>query len=99
MIIIGNLLSTVASILGSVISVYSLIVIVAALISWVNPDPYNPIVRTLRMLTEPVFYRIRKWLPFVYIGGVDLSPLVLLLALQLVQGVVVNSLRMYALGM
>ncbi|WP_327077712.1 YggT family protein [Paucidesulfovibrio longus] len=53
---------------------YQLVVIVAALITWVNPDPYNPIVRTLRTLTEPVFYRVRRWLPFVNMGGIDPLP-------------------------
>lgn len=60
---------------------YQLVVIVAALITWVNPDPYNPIVRTLRTLTEPVFYRVRRWMPFVNMGGIDLSPVVVILVL------------------
>ena len=48
-------------------------VIIAAVITWVRPDPYNPIVRTLRLLTEPVFYRVRKWLPFTYSSGLEFS--------------------------
>ena len=67
-------------------------VIVACLISWVNPDPYNPIVRILRNLTEPVLWRIRKYLPFTYVSGLDLSPVVLLLAIQLIRMIVVKSL-------
>lgn len=83
---------TVAKLFEVVINLYTFIIIVAALLSWVNPDPYNAIVRILRSLTEPVYFRVRKWLPFVYINGLDLSPLVILLALQLFNGVVVMSL-------
>lgn len=96
MFVIGNLLMTIARIAEIVINLYTLIIIVAALISWVNADPYNQIVRILRSLTEPVYFRIRKWLPFVYINGLDLSPIVVLLVLQMFNGVVVQSL--YQLG-
>lgn len=97
MFVIGNLLVTVAQILGTVINLYTIVIVVAALISWVNPDPYNSIVRILKSLTEPVYYRIRKWLPFVYINGLDLSPIILLLSLQLLNGVVVNSLLQFGM--
>lgn len=92
MFVVGNLLMTFARLLEIVINLYTFVIIIAALISWVNPDPYNPIVRILRSLTEPVYYRVRKWLPFVFVGGLDLSPLVVLLVLQLINGVVVMSL-------
>ena len=68
----------------------------SSLLTWVRPDPYNPVVRTLNALTEPVLYRIRKWLPFTYISGLDLSPIVVLIAIQLVQSIVVRSLFQYA---
>ena len=96
--VLGNFLLTVAGILDSLLTVYSIVVLVACLVTWVNADPYNPIVRTLRVLTEPVFYRIRKWLPFVFIGGLDLSPIVLIIAIQLIKGVVVQSLYQLATG-
>ena len=73
-----------------------LCVIIAAVITWVRPDPYNPIVRALRMLTEPVFYYVRKWMPFTYRAGIDFSPVVVLLAIQLVNQIVVRSLMQYA---
>jgi YggT family protein len=57
-------------------------VIIAALLSWVKPDPSNPIVQTLYRLTEPVYSFIRKKMPFLVIGGVDLTPLVIILGLQ-----------------
>ncbi len=97
MFVFANLVTTVAGLLSLVINLYIFVIIVAAFLSWVNPDPYNAIVRTLRTLTEPVLYRIRKHLPFVMVSGIDLSPIVALVALQLLNGVVVQSL--HQLGM
>jgi YggT family protein len=77
----------------SLINLYFFIVIGACLITWVKPDPYNPIVRILRQLTEPALWRIRKWLPFTYINGLDLSPIVLLLGLQVLQMLISGLLR------
>lgn len=96
--VLGNFLLTVAGILDSILTVYSIIIFVACLITWVNPDPYNPIVRILRTLTEPVFYRIRKWIPFVVVGGLDLSPIALLIFIQLTKGVIIQSLYQFAAG-
>lgn len=92
MFVFVNILEAVIHIADMLLSVYSIVVIVACLLSWVNPDPYNPIVRALRNLTEPLLWRIRKYLPFTYVGGLDLSPLVLLLAIQLVKMIVTKSL-------
>lgn len=96
MIVWANTLSAIAMIAGSLLNVYFWIVVIAALITWVNPNPYNPIVRILRSLTEPVFYRVRKWLPFTYIGGIDFSPVVVLIAIELANRIVVRSLAQYA---
>jgi len=66
-----------------VLNIYIYIVVARALISWVNPDPYNPIVRFLHNATDPVLYRIRRVLPFSQAGGFDLSPMVLIFAIYL----------------
>ncbi|MDR1659626.1 MAG: YggT family protein, partial [Desulfovibrio sp.] len=92
MSVVSNALSSVATVLGSLLNIYFWIVIVSAVLSWVKPDPYNPVVRALRLLTEPVFYRVRKWLPFTYMGGLDFSPLVVLLAIELVNSIVITSM-------
>ena len=97
MIVLANTMSAVAMILGSLLNLYFWIVIIAAVLTWVRPDPYNPIVRTLRALTEPVFYRVRKWLPFTYSSGMDFSPVVVLLAIELFNRIVVASLAQYAM--
>jgi YggT family protein len=80
-------------VVSSLLNLYFFIVLGACLISWVNPDPYNPIVRVLRRLTEPALERIRKAAPFTRIGGLDLSPVALLLGLQVLQIVISGLLR------
>src|SRR5271167_1301326 len=80
-----------AQTLSGLLQIYFWIVIIAALLSWVQPDPYNPIVRTLYAMTEPVFDWIREHLP-VYFGGIDLSPLVVIIAIQFVQRVLITAL-------
>ncbi|TVM15965.1 YggT family protein [Oceanidesulfovibrio indonesiensis] len=99
MFLFGNFLEGLATVLSIVLTAYFWIVIISALLSWVNPDPYNPIVRALRTLTEPVFYRIRRWIPFVMVGGFDLSPIVVLLAIQFLQVFLVRSLVQLAHSM
>ncbi len=89
-IIIANLLLAVANILDVVLSVYMWIVIIAALISWVNPDPYNPIVRFLYAVTEPVLRPIRRLLGFRI--GIDFSPMVVILAILFVKYFLIRSL-------
>lgn len=95
----GNFLGAIASILSMVLTLYFWIVIISAVLSWVNPDPYNPIVRTLRNLTEPVFYRIRRTFPFVVISGIDLSPIVVILGIQFLERFLVASLASFAMRM
>ncbi len=80
--------TTVLDVFNSLCWGYNLIVIASCFISWVNPDPYNPIVRFLRAATEPICYRIRKYLPFVVVSGFDLSPIVLILGLNVFQKIV-----------
>ncbi len=87
-----DLLSGLARFLNVVLDVYQLILVVAVLVSWVSPDRFNPIVRVLRGLTDPVFRWIRQHLPFVVIGPVDLSPIVALLAIVFVRVFIVGSL-------
>jgi YggT family protein len=97
--ILANFLQAIASVLNTVLTLYFWIVIISALLTWVNPDPYNPIVRILRNLTEPVFYRVRRWVPFTYMGGIDLSPIVVLLAIQFIKIFFVQTLYQSAVSM
>ncbi len=99
MFILSNFLMAIAEILNALLSIYFWIIIISAILSWVNPDPYNPVVRILRNLTEPVLYRVRSWLPFTMLGGIDLSPIVVLLGIQFIKVFLVQSLTQIAMGM
>src|SRR5438067_10888330 len=92
MFLLENFIQAIAFTLDSLLSIYFWIVLISALISWINPDPRNPIVRFLYSVTEPVLYQIRRRLPFVIIGGFDLSPVVLIIGIQFVRMLVVQSL-------
>ena len=74
----------IAQLLHTVINVYIWIIIIAALLSFIRPDPYNQIVQIIYRLTEPAFDFVRRKLPFVVFSGIDLSPIVILLALQFI---------------
>jgi YggT family protein len=91
MFIIGNLLKAIAVVLHYVLSFYMWVVIARAVLSWVNPDPYNPIVRFIHNVTEPVLYRIRSKLPLNF-SGIDFSPIIVILGIIFLQNFVVNSL-------
>jgi YggT family protein len=91
MFVIGNFLSAVAVILDMVLTVYMWIVIIAALLTWVSPDPYNPIVRFLRAVTEPVFRPIRRVVGYGI--GIDFSPMIVILGILFVKYFLVASLR------
>ncbi len=91
MFIIGNFLRAVAVVLHYVLTFYMWIVVARAVLSWVSPDPYNPIVRFIHNVTEPVLYRIRSRIP-VDLGGIDLSPIIVILGVVFLQNFVVNSL-------
>jgi YggT family protein len=85
----------VAKVLDVVLYMYMVIIFVRAILSWVSPDPYNPIVRFLYSLTEPVLYRVRRALPMPGLG-IDLSPIIVLLAIFFLQEFLVNSLYLLA---
>jgi len=83
------LLNALATVVNYIFQIYFYIVIGRAIISWVNPDPYNPIVRFLHSATDPVLYRIRRLVPLQF-GGFDFSPIVLLLGLEVARQLLVG---------
>jgi YggT family protein len=95
MFILSNFFVAVAGVLNLVLTLYLWIIIARALLSWVNPDPRNPIVRFLYNATEPVLYPVRRALP--YMGGIDLSPLVVIAVIYFLQVFLVGSLHDLAL--
>lgn len=94
MFIFANFLVAVARLSDILLTIYMYLIIGRAIISWVNPDPYNPIVNFLYRVTEPVLDRVRSKLP--NLGGLDLSPMVVILVIIFLQKFAVDSL--YDLG-
>jgi YggT family protein len=84
--------SGVVNFIGYLLSMYSWVIIAAALMTWVSPDPRNPVVMFLRRVTEPVLEPVRRLLPPWKTGGLDLSPLIVLIAIQIVERVVLPML-------
>jgi YggT family protein len=77
---IDALVTSILTIVLSIIFLYKWVIIISAILTWVRPDPYNPIVQMLYRLTEPAYALVRRYIPTV-IGGMDLSPLILIFAL------------------
>jgi len=90
--ILATFIQAIAQILSMVINIYIWVIIIAAVLSFVQPDPRNPIVEILNRLTQPVFRFIRQKLPFVVFSGIDLSPIVLIFGLQFIDTVLVRSM-------
>jgi YggT family protein len=97
MFILSNFLIAVAGAVSLVLTLYLYIVLGRAILSWVNPDPRNPIVRFLYSATEPLLYRVRRVLP--YMGGIDFSPLVVILLIYFLQSFLVGTLQDLAVRM
>jgi YggT family protein len=91
MFVLGNLIIAIADILDIALTVYMWILIISAIISWVNPDPYNPIVRTLYLLTEPVLRPIRRIIGY-RLGPLDISPMIAILAIYFIKKFLIVSL-------
>jgi len=91
MFVAANFLIALEQVVDYLLWAYMWIVVARAVISWVNPDPYNPIVRFLHSVTDPLFYRIRRILP-LYAGGIDFSPIVIFIAIIFLQRFLVQSL-------
>ena len=95
MYVFGYFLMALAKILDYVLFFYMLIIIARAVLSWVNPDPYNPIVRFIHSVTEPVIYQVRSRIPTSF-GGIDFSPVIVILIIYFLQIFVVQSLMRFS---
>jgi len=81
---IDSLIVAFATIFLSILTMYKWVIIISALLSWVQPDPYNPIVQMLYRLTEPAYALIRRFIPTVF-GGMDMAPLILIFGIQFLE--------------
>jgi len=85
-----SLILFVAQTINGLLNLYFYVVIIAALMTWIEPNPYNPVVRFIYAITEPVFDWFRQHLPVVF-GGIDFSPWIVILVIGLIQRVVIPS--------
>ncbi len=90
MFVVANFLEALAVILNMVLQLYMWIIISRAVISWVNPDPYNPIVQFLHRVTDPLLYKVRRFMPDF--GGIDFSPIIVIMAIVFLQSFLVKTL-------
>jgi YggT family protein len=95
MIALRHLVEALATVLSWTLDIYMWLIIARAVLSWVNPDPYNPIVRFLYSVTEPVLSYLRRRLPLTY-GGLDLTPLAVLAIILFLKVFLVRTLFDYA---
>jgi YggT family protein len=95
MFILGNFLDASATVIHYVLNFYMWVIIARALLSWVNPDPYNQIVRFIHNITEPVLYPVRSRIP--YMGGIDVSTIIVILGIVFLEKFLVGSIAKLAL--
>ena len=91
MFVLANFLIAIGKVLNIGLTIYMWLIIGRAIISWVNPDPYNAIVRFLHSTTEPILYFVRRRLPISF-SGLDFSPIIVILDIIFIQNFLVNSL-------
>lgn len=92
MFVFSNLLAAIAALLNMIFTVMYWLLLIRALVSWVNPDPYNPVVQFLYKTTEPILYPIRKMLPINIGIGIDISPIIAFLILIFLRSFLVKTL-------
>jgi YggT family protein len=94
-ILLANLLNGLAIVVDMILSMAMWMLIISALISWVNPDPFNPIVRFLHAVTQPLLKPIRRLVPPLG-GRIDISPIILIIVIVFLQAFLVGSMKSYA---
>ncbi len=92
---LANIFVGIGGIVHSLLTIYIWVIIIAALLSWVRPDPYNPIVQFLTRITAPAYHLVRRIMPTTF-NGIDFAPLIIIIALQVVDIVLVTLLNTVA---
>jgi len=90
--VLSNFLIAAGHVLDALLTILYWLILIRALLSWVNPDPYNPIVQFLYKATEPILHPIRKILPLNFRFGIDISPIIAFLAIMFLKSFLVRSL-------
>ena len=99
MLVFRNFIDALATLIDLVLMAYMWVIIGRAIISWVNADRYNPIVRFLCAVTDPVLNWLRRRLPFLIVGGIDLTPMAVIAAIIFLQKFLVQTLHQLAIGL
>jgi len=99
MFVLANFISALSSVLSIILTALEWLIIIRALLSWVNPDPNNGLVQIIYKITEPILYQIRKILPFSLKFGLDISPLIAILIVVFLQKFLVSSLSEWAINL
>ncbi len=94
--IFGNFLKSLAELIHFLIQAYIIIIIIRSIISWMGHVPYNQFIYFLRRLTDPVFKLVHKYLPFTIVGGLDISPVIIILILYFVDSFIYSTLIGYS---
>ncbi len=95
MLLFTNLIAAIAEVLHIVLTLYMYIIIVRAVLSWLNPDPYNQIIQFINRVTDPPLIWLRRTIPTI-VGGLDLSPIILIFAIIFLDHFIVDTLRQLA---
>jgi len=99
MFVFGNFIAALATLINLLLTAYMWVIIGRTVISWVNADPYNPIVRFLCEITDPLLNWLRRNLPFLVIGGIDMTPVAAIAVIVFLQAFLVPTLRQLAGGL
>ncbi len=94
--ILGHFLKALAQIVHLAIQLYIVIVLVRSVLSWVGGIPPNTLTFILRRLTDPVFRLVHRYLPFAIVGNIDISPIIILMGLYLIDNFLTGVLMSYA---
>jgi len=97
MFIVSHILIALARVLDTIFFLLYWLILIRALLSWVSPDPYNPIVQFFYKTTEPILYPIRKMIPFGLRFGIDISPIIAFLLILFLKSSLVNILLDWAI--
>lgn len=97
MFVLGYFLQALAGVIHVILMTATIVVIARAVLSWVSPDPYNPLVRIINQMSEPLLFPVRRRVP--YISGIDFSPMIVLLGLMFADNFLVPSLQRIAVGL
>ena len=92
---LASIVMGIGGIFHSLLTIYIWVIIIAALLSWVRPDPYNPIVQFMTRITQPAYDLVRRLMPTTF-NGIDFAPMIIIIGLQVIDIILINLLNALA---